>query len=410
MCCNEEQGRADTSYDYQADQSSVMNKILATIAGRHSGRGLSDVEEIGCKKHHLYCSQVSIPHLRRLWANIVGAVALTKHLKWAEVGSFMIQNAEYWRSEPFGLPLTLLVGEPLWVIVREVEPISQVLLKMYSFTSRSDQPGETPEIFWLQSPPILPYYDEQKHQQAFDNIRISVLTWCDSMSVTTDDTDIDWGWILFQKDHEHPERQLFHKILELGRRLESGTPESELLQTILRLLFFNYVMSTAFVVPEDEVEPLYQRLLHPDYRGRRLAAGNFVCPRGVNKFLKMLLLPVLQELTQNALSGLEVILTSRISQNPEFAISLSFLMLSIAGRTEDSILERVLADTSGVESSLSNKDAEDSIGILDWGLSDVIIELNSFAFGRWVRNQDDQVFKYEPHMRSLIPLLENLSK
>lgn len=322
----------------------------------------------------------------------------------------MNQNAEYWRGEPFPLPLTLKVGEPLWVMVREVEPSSRILLDIYGFTPRSDQPSETPRIVSLQSPPILPFYDGQKDQQAFNDIRMSVLTWCDSMSVPTDDTDLDWGWILFQKDHEDSERHLFYQILAQVHGLTPGSQESELLRTLLRLLFFNYVMSTAFLVPDDKIEPLYKRLIDPGFHARQLIEGELVCPRAVNKFLKMLLLPVLKELTQNALTGIESVITSRTKHKPELTISLTFLMLTIAGRTEDSISQIMLATTGLGESSLNQKDAEESIFALDWGLSDVVIELNTYALQSRFKLRDDQLKQENPLMKSFSSILEDLGR
>lgn len=335
---------------------------------------------------------------------------LTKQLEWAEVSAFMESIASYWRGEPFSLPLTLWVGEPLWLTVREVEPVNRALLQMYGFASQPDSATESLKISWLQSPPILPYYDGKSHQQAFDDIRMSVLTWYKSMNVTTKDTGLDWTWILFHQAHQHPERQFFNQILELGRLLQSGTPESELLQTCLRLLFFNYVMSTAFVVPEDDVEPLYKRLLDPSYRGHRVASNELVCPRGINRFLKMLLLPVLKELTQNALTGIESFLISRSKYQPELAISLSFLMLIITGRTEDSIFQRGFSNAIAKESSLSKDEARDLIRATDLGVSSLIIELNAFRLRGWARLREDSVLQEDSPMKNFLPMLDDLSK
>jgi hypothetical protein len=321
----------------------------------------------------------------------------------------MNQYADHWRGEPFPLLLTLQVGKPLSIMVREVEP-SPVLLRMYGFTSRSDQTAERLEMVTLESPPVLPYYDEEKDQKAFDDIRTSVVAWCKSVSLTTADTGPDWGWVFFDRDHENPERQLFNQILNLARLLPTDKPESELLQTFLRLLFFNFIMSTAFVVPEDEVESLYQRLLDTRFHGRQLTSGAVVCPRGVNKFLKMLLLPVLEELMQNALTGLEGVLFSRAKDKPELTISLSFLILVIAGRTADSISQLEFANARGEDGSLSKDDAMDAIRTLDSSLSDVIIELSAFGLRAWARLREINVLQRDSSMNTFIQILDDLSK
>jgi hypothetical protein len=141
-----------------------------------------------------------------------------------------------------------------------------------------------------------------------------------------------------------------------------------------------------------------------------LTSGAVVCPRGVNKFLKMLLLPVLEELMQNALTGLEGVLFSRAKDKPELTISLSFLILVIAGRTADSISQLEFANARGEDGSLSKDDAMDAIRTLDSSLSDVIIELSAFGLRAWARLREINVLQRDSSMNTFIQILDDLSK
>ena len=119
---------------------------------------------------------------------------LTETLASEDVHKFMNAHAVHWRGDAFYLPLTLNVGKPLYILVREVEPLGPELLSMHAFAPPlASGPGGTQKMVLLQSPPLLPYQLTEENSRTYDIIRGSVLEWSSSM---VEVGDIDWAGFL----------------------------------------------------------------------------------------------------------------------------------------------------------------------------------------------------------------------
>jgi hypothetical protein len=195
----------------------------------------------------------------------------------------------------------------------------------------------------LNSPPILPCLTNRKA------IRNS-LNRCLDSAIKEPNSDLPKE--CFPDAHEHWQREMLTIILKYHHRtiekLEvSGSGPYQTLRRALKLVLLNHVMYYPLVVPDEDIDNLYQQLGgHYTFEPTQ-----WVCPRLANKVIKYMLFPMLDRLARQVLGDLEKLLRTRGQEDslwdPLFCIV--FLCLIVVGKFQVSALERA-------EIGLANKD------------------------------------------------------
>jgi hypothetical protein len=135
----------------------------------------------------------------------------------------------------------------------------------------------------------------------------------------------------------------------------------------------SYVMSHAFLVLESDRELLFQQLENPLFKGKMPPAT--LCPRAANKFVKMMVLPMLRLATQRTLSGLHQLFgasePSAFIWDVSFAVV--FLCLMVISSAQRSLFQRAAVSAANNDSSYTRADAVSEAEMMDSELAKHII-------------------------------------
>jgi hypothetical protein len=135
----------------------------------------------------------------------------------------------------------------------------------------------------------------------------------------------------------------------------------------------SYVMSHAFLVLESDRELLFRQLGNPMFKGKIPPA--MLCPRAANKFVKMMVLPMLRLATQRTLSGLHQLF--RACEPYAFIWDISFavvfLCLMVVSSAQRSLFQRAAVGAANNESSYTRADAVSEAEMMDSELAKHII-------------------------------------
>src|SRR5271154_4270478 len=246
------------------------------------------------------------------------AVALVSHLSVRQVHAFLIQHIPGF-SHVFQLRLSIGFGEPwkFWAV--ELDPRTDELYNMLGFergivTERRQIPLPEQQCISpvrMTSPPIVPIWVDPLL------MHISIDCWLDGM---IGNPEAGWQFHIFP-DPSH-EWQL--KILDtICQHYRAYKPDHDKLsrtsyQTLrwaLKLIVLSYIMGHAFLIPEEDTPTLFRSLKDRHFKGG--PSEGLVCPRAANKYVKMMLLPMMRLAAQRTVSGLHDILQA---QGPDIVI------------------------------------------------------------------------------------------
>jgi hypothetical protein len=246
------------------------------------------------------------------------------------------------------LHLTAGFGNSLVLDAIQIVPRGHESIRMRGI-DRADN-GSAP-IVRLNSPPVVPTLtDRHKIQKHFSQ-------WLDS---AIEEAGSSLPQHCFPGAHEYWENRMLTIICEYyqTRAPKSGPLGSapyDTLRRALKLLVLSDIMCNAFKVPKEDAEKLYSQL-----------QGNYaqdpdqdVCPRLANRFIKSLLLPMLNKMAKDVLRSLHKLLRKRGHDDslwdPLFCIL--FLCLIVLGKFQIMYVERAELGLANHDYSVTREDA-----------------------------------------------------
>lgn len=250
----------------------------------------------------------------------------------------------------FLLSLSIGFGEPWIFRAVELDPGKHISHDMFGFQRQSA------ETLRLANPPVVPLWVDPLL------MHVNLDCWLDRM---VSNPQADWPRHWFPAPTQIWHLRILEGICKQYHCLHSPrdkveAPAYQTLQWALKLSVLSYVMSHAFLVPGDTIGTLFECLENPGFRGR--APCEPVCPRLANKFLKMMVLPMMRLVTVKTLSGLYELLRATPADAHLWGIwdktfAVTFLCLMAIGSTQRSLFQRAFACETNSDSSFGHQDA-----------------------------------------------------
>ena len=240
----------------------------------------------------------------------------------------------------FLLALSPGFGEPwiFWAV--ELVPGSHELDQTFGFHRHTDVERDGASGILLTNPPVVPLWIDPLLMQ------INIDCWLDRMIGNPDAgwqrhwfPDQIWQLSILQGICQHYQHHQHHD----STRDRVRTTAIQTLGSALKSAVLNYLMGHAFLVPEEAVEALFKQLDNPFFKGRPREEN--VCPKAANKFLKMMVLPLLRLTTEKTLSGLHELFRTTDARGTiwDELFATVFLCLMIVSSTQRSLFQRAVS-------------------------------------------------------------------
>ena len=253
----------------------------------------------------------------------------------------------------FSLSLSPGFGEPWTLSAVELVPGTHELDQTFGFHRHADVEQESVSPILLTNPPVVPLWIDPLLMQ------INIDCWLDTM---IGNPNAGWQRHWFFDASQIWQLSILKGICQHYQHRQPAhdrviTTAFQTLGCALKSTVLNYLMSHAFLVPRDDVNHLFQHLDNPLFKGRH--PEGMVCPRGANKFVKMMVLPLLRLATQKTLSGLHELFRTRVAHETiwDDLFAIVFLCLIIVGSIQRSLFQRAIVCDGKNDSSFSREDA-----------------------------------------------------
>ena len=286
-------------------------------------------------------SQVSIPSMR----------AFLRQHTCASLRSFL-------------LSLSPGFGEPWTFRAVELVPGTHELDQTFGFYRHADVEPESGSAILLTNPPVVPLWIDPLLMQ------INVDCWLDRM---IRNPNAGWQRHWFFDPSQIWQLSILKAICQHYQHHQPAhdrvmTTLFQTLECALKSTVLNYLMGHAFLVPEDNVDHLFQHLNNASFKGRH--PKGLVCPRAANKFVKMMVLPLMRLATEKTLSGLHDLFRTQAARETiwDDLFAIVFLCLIIAGSTQRSLFQRAVVCNGKKDSSFSREDAVVEAHVMDYEL------------------------------------------
>jgi hypothetical protein len=278
-------------------------------------------------------SQVSVPRMR----------------------AFLNQHAAG-NPKKFLLRLSIGFGE-LWTFwAVEILPRSPELGQMFGFHSHAAAQQDDLSVIPLANPSVVPLWIDPLL------MRVNIDCWLDRM---IGDPQAGWQRHWFPDPSQIWQSEILCRICQHYQCHETtwdgiAKTAQQTLRWALKMSVLSYVMSHAFLVPESD-----------------LLFKGMVCSRAANKFVKMMVLPMLRLATQRTLSGLHLLFRASESDTIiwDNSFAVVFLCLIVAGSAQRSLFQRSAVCAANKESPYSRADAATEAGTIYSELAAPIIGL-----------------------------------
>jgi hypothetical protein len=277
---------------------------------------------------------------------------------------------QYTGSNPqkFLLNLSIGFGEPwrFWAV--ELIPGTHELHETFGFhrDSAVEQEGALP--FRLTNPPIVPLWVNPLMMQVY------IDCWLDRMIT---DPQAGWQYHWFPDPSQIWQLRILERICELHHQNEglqdrAGILAYETLRWALKLSVLSYVMGHAFLVLEDNIGLLFRYLENPHFK--KQASQGLVCPRPANKFVKMMVFPVLRLATEKTLGGLHELLRAAVPHAMiwDQTFGVVFLCLMVISSTQRSLFQLAVACAEDNDLSFGRERADFEARTMD---SELVIHI-----------------------------------
>ena len=318
--------------------------------------------------------------------NLISAASLASQLTVAKMRALLRQH--YFRP-PRRFPLRLSIGfGEIWVLwAVEIYPgnpeLQPELQQMFGFHPHVDVGTDRKALLPLTNPPVIPLWINPLQMQ------ISIEVWLER---TIQDPQADWQRHWFPGPSQEWQLHTLHTICENYQRCkpedsEAATMAHQTLGWALRMAVLNYVMGHAFLVPEDDVDPLFQQLETFQFRGPR--PDGKVCPRAANKFVKMMAIPVMHVAVEKTLSGLHELFRPELPHTElwDRMFAIVVLCLMVISSTQRSLMQRAMVCLEKNDPSFSREAAMLEAQRIDEELVEHIIGMFHDKLRVWTKNK-----------------------
>jgi hypothetical protein len=286
-------------------------------------------------------------------------------------------------SRPFLLPLSIGFGEPwiFWAV--EIFPGTHELHQMFGFYQHVDVEHHGVSPFPLTNPPVIPIWINPLQ------MHISIDCWLDNM---IGNPQVGWQYHWFPYPSQIWQLSILHGICDYyrGQKPNSdkiATTAHQTLRWALKMSVLSYVMGHTFLVPDDDVDTLFRHLENPHSRAQ-LPHQN-VCPRAANKFVKMMVFPVMRVVVERTLSGLHELFRANVQPAElwDVVFSIVFLCLMVVSSTRRSLFQLASISAAKNDASFSREDAASKAQTMETEFVEHIIGMFHDKFHTSKRNK-----------------------
>jgi hypothetical protein len=261
---------------------------------------------------------------------------------------------------------------PLYILVREVPPeISKIAMRPVM----DRQTGQIVQITNLASPPLVPYFGSNESTSTEVEVGETIVLW---LRRIVKSKRSNWQNVIFPKASQVWERNILAQICPL---IATSNKEHKHLEIAMELTFYTHIKIHSFEIPSDQVNNIYSRLQDSDFNSRRPGPGERVCPRAVNTFLSMLIMPNFRLQAEALLKHLSSLFADRNStvEIGIIAFCESFLFLVALAQLQISVLQTGML-LHNYEDRYTVDEAKQEIKKMEDELARIIIELCVFKF------------------------------
>jgi hypothetical protein len=265
---------------------------------------------------------------------LMGSASLVSQFSIASMRAILQQYTDVSASK-FLLRLSIGFGEPWTFWAVELVPQNHEYHQMLDFHQRSAAVHHNASPIQLVNPPIVPLWIDPLLMQ------VNIDCWLHRM---VGDPQAGWQRYWFPDPSHFWQLRILDGICEHYRWQK---PESDgaagtaykTLEWALKLSVLNYVLCHDFLVPEGDIDILFQHLCSPV--SRQQFPGRRVCPQAANKFVKMLAFPMMRVAARETLRGLQEIFRVTMPHETiwESTFAAVFLCLMVASSTQMSLIQ-----------------------------------------------------------------------
>lgn len=282
---------------------------------------------------------------------------------------------------------TGLAGRPLRVQVKEIELLNPQSTQLFGFQATTDPQDRRTHLEPVWNPPVALYFPDMG--AASNKIRQQVGILCNDVLFArtqepgTYNAHSIWPWPCFDFDVLYWGGDVLEIIHEY---LRSELDGHDLLRTALCLPFFAYILNHPFRIPQDDIPGFLSQLSKPP----PIAAiqGRTITPEITNRFVRMLLFPLIYSVAGEVLKGLHKILHGMAQKKEtsaaqsDLAFCLAFLMIMFIGKMQDIIHQLSILNDQEGHIDISRDEAWSMITSMENNLATYIIYFHSFALSR----------------------------
>lgn len=177
---------------------------------------------------------------------------------------------------------------PLPISVCEFRPTSQDDLQTPIFPTEDVGEGHRVETQQLESPPVIPFAP-QAHWEVFaKSLHTQIKIWLDNIET---DHEIGWHNTLFPEEYGQPwARSVVQDVCGFYHHVIARA--CKVLDLSLKTTVIVYMIGHVFYIPLDRLPQAYANLTTIK---RDPPKNKYVCPRYVDRFLKVMLYPILSK-------------------------------------------------------------------------------------------------------------------
>ena len=246
------------------------------------------------------------------------------------------------------IELQINVGSPLQVRVVEFQPLDLAMDIRHAFQPRDCSSSNNPykrQQTW--NPPIIMFVPDGRYDMMVTSVQKNITNIFDQV---LDDRDsfVRWTTDYFEREEEDFQTTILGLV---GEYFSKDVKEHSILQTGLRLLWYEYLLLYKFTIPPTAVPELEANL-----EAERPASAHQdipVIPDTINRFLKATILVMAEkaaeELTKNLHDTLfkMAVSTKNSSGHRDLILCMLFILMIFLGRTQNALC--LLAGTPAAE-------------------------------------------------------------
>lgn len=188
--------------------------------------------------------------------------------------------------------------------------------------------------------PVLPAVANQDvaDGQVVVYIRTQVKRWFDSVMRNLNAGQTNWACHWFPDDYDSFQCDIMSQICQYFR--DELLPQHELVRDAFALSFLNYIFIHSFEVPQSEIHAVMSQMERPpnvDFQHL-----HWVSPSTLNKYIKMLMFPLLRDVAQRIFRNLEPLLLDTGNASVwrrDVIFASAFVVVAYVGKTQVTLVQ-----------------------------------------------------------------------